>query len=139
MNDTIERNVIQPDGVSNPLGAYSHAISVKSDRLLFIAGQVAVGENDQLVGPDDFKRQMEQVFQNLGRILKSVDASFDNVVKFTTYLVRTQDLDAFYDTRRKIFAEIYRNGSYPPNTLLVIDQLARRDWLVEIEAIAALP
>lgn len=139
MKDTTEWKAIQPSGVPKPFGAYSHAISVKPDRLLFIAGQVAVDEKNQLVGQEDFKIQMEQVFQNLGRILESAHASFENVVKFTTYLIRSQDLDMFYETRRKIFKEIYSNGLYPSNTLLVVDQLARREWLIEIEAIAALP
>jgi enamine deaminase RidA (YjgF/YER057c/UK114 family) len=138
MKDTTEWKAIQPSGVSQPFGAYSHAISVKPDRLLFIAGQVAVDEKNQLVGHEDFKIQMEQVFQNLGRILEGADASFENVVKFTTYLIRSQDLDMFYETRRKIFTKIYSKGLYPTNTLVVVDQLARKEWLIEIEAIAAL-
>ena len=139
MKNKTEWQAIQPSGVSKPFGAYSHAISVKPGRLLFIAGQVAVDEKNQLVGHNEFALQMEQAFQNLGRILESAGASFENVVKFTTYLIRSQDLDAFYDTRRKIFTDIYSNGHFPTNTLLVVDQLARKEWLIEIEAIAVLP
>ena len=134
---TIE--ILNPPGVAKPAGLYNHAISVSAGRLLFIAGQVALDENNQLVGPGNFDAQMAQVFKNLGRILESADASFESVVKFTTYLTRSDDLSAFYGKRAKIFADIYRDGHYPSNTLVVVDQLAREEWLVEVEAIAAIP
>ena len=130
--------ILEPQGVAQPQGMYNHAISVSAGRLLFIAGQVSIDEDNQLVGPGDFNAQMQQVFKNLGSILDSAGASFENVVKFTTYLVRSQDLKAFYEKRAEIFAEIYPNGHYPTNTLVVIDQLAREEWLIEIEAVAAL-
>jgi enamine deaminase RidA (YjgF/YER057c/UK114 family) len=139
MASNIEWNVIQPKDVSVPLGAYSHAISVKPGRLLFIAGQVAVDENNQVIGRGNLSAQMEQVFINLGRILESAGTNFENVVKFTTYLTRSEDLDMFYKKRLEIFSKIYHDGRYPTNTLLVIDQLARKEWLIEIEAVAALP
>jgi len=131
--------ILEPQGVAQPQGMYNHAISVSAGRLLFIAGQVSIDEDNQLVGPGDFKTQMVQVFKNITNVLKSADAAFENVVKFTTYLVRSQDMKAFYEKRAEIFAEIYPNGRYPTNTLVVIDQLAREEWLVEIEAVAALP
>ena len=130
--------ILDPQGVAKPAGLYNHAISVSPGQLLFIAGQVAIDENNQLIGEGDFNAQMEQVFKNLGCILESAGTSFENVVKFTTYLTRSQDLSAFYEKRAQIFAELYSNGRYPTNTLVVIDQLAREEWLVEVEAIAAI-
>ena len=133
---TIE--ILDPQGVAKPAGLYNHAISARSDRLLFVAGQVAIDEENQLVGEGDFNAQMEQVFENLGRILESCETSFDNVVKFTTYLTRSRDLSAFYEKRGEIFAGLYPDGGYPTNTLVVVGQLAREEWLVEVEAIAVL-
>lgn len=91
-----------------PQGLYNHAISVGSGRLLFIAGQVPLDENNQLVGSGDFNAQMDQVFKNLGYILECADAAFDSVVKFTTYLTRSQDLSAFYEKHLLSFAGNYR-------------------------------
>ena len=133
---TIE--IIQPQGVAQPAGLYNHAISVDSGRLLFIAGQVAIDENNQLIGERDLNAQMEQVFKNLGRILESAATSFENVLKFTTYLTRSGDLSTFYEKRAEIFSGIYPDGRYPTNTLVVVDQLAREEWLVEVEAIASI-
>jgi enamine deaminase RidA (YjgF/YER057c/UK114 family) len=132
-------DILEPQGVAQPQGMYNHAIMVSAGRLLFISGQVAIDEANQLVGPRDFNAQIQQVFRNLGSILNSAGASFDNVVKFTTYLAASQNLADFYNQRREIFAGIYPQGRYPANTLVVVDQLARAEWLVEIEAVAALP
>lgn len=132
-------DILKPQGVAQPQGMYNHAIMVSAGRLMFISGQVAIDEENQLVGLRDFKAQMQQVFKNLGRILDSAGASFENVIKFTTYLTDSQNLSSFYDIRREIFAGIYPQGRYPANTLVVVDQLARAEWLIEIEATAALP
>jgi enamine deaminase RidA (YjgF/YER057c/UK114 family) len=117
---------------------YNHAISVGPGRLLFISGQVSIDEKGDLVGLNDFSVQLDQVYENLGCILKSAGADFSKVVKFTTYLTRTQDRDAYYQKRSEIYSEIYPDRGYPTNTLVVIEQLAREEWLVEVEAIAVL-
>ena len=76
---------------------------------------------------------MEQVFGNLGRVLEGAGAGFGDVVKFTTFLVRGEDLPGFSTKRREIFAGIYPDGGYPANTLVVIDRLPNTDWLLEVE------
>ena len=139
MNNPIEREVIQPEGIPEPLGAYSHAISVKAGRLLFIAGQVAVDEEGRIVGQGDLGLQTEQVFKNLGHVLESTGASFDSVVEFTTYIVKGQALEGYHKKRSEIFSRIFPKGGYPANTLLVIERLAREEFLIEIKAVAALP
>lgn len=133
-----ERTVHQPQGVCSPAEPYSQAVSA-SGRLLFIAGQVSVNAQAETVGAGDLAPQMDQVFHNLGVVLESQGASFANVVKFTTFLVRAEDLPTFSAKRREIFSRIYPDGGYPANTMVVIDQLPNTDWLLEIEAIATLP
>jgi len=59
------------------------------------------------------------------------------VAKLTTYLTRADDIEDFYRVRRELFAELYPEGGYPPNTLLVVDRLVFPDCLIEIEAVAA--
>src|SRR5690606_36462399 len=122
-----------------PLGSYSHVCRVKAQQLIFVAGQLSVDENGNVVGKNDLKAQMRQVFKNLGKALAAAGADFSHVTKFTTFLVHSQDLPLFHELRKEIFAEIYPNGNYPPNTLLIIDRLVQQDFLIEVEAIAALP
>jgi len=125
-----------PSGLAKPLGAYSHVARAKGFELLFIAGQVALDEAGELVGKGDFAAQTRQVFVNLGRALEAEGLGFENVTKFTTYLVHSQDVETFMAMRKELFAKIYPGGEYPPNTLLMVDRLVGEQFLIEIEAIA---
>ncbi len=135
----IDRRTVKPTDVADPLGMYSHVMTVRPGRLAFVAGQVAVDEEGNTVGAGDLPAQTRQVFRNVERVLASVDATFDNVVKFTTYIVAGQSVEEFIAGRTEVFARIFPNGDYPPNTLLFIDRLVHDDLLIETEAIAALP
>jgi len=95
-------------------------------------------EQRQIVGKGDFDAQMKQVLANIEKALKSVDASFTNVVQFTTYLVHSQDIANFRRVREELFPSIFPAHRYPPNTLLVVDRLVQEDFLIEIETTAAL-
>ena len=79
---------------------------------------------------------MRQVFENLGRALRSEWLSFANVVKFTNFLVHSQDIEGFMTVRKELFPKLYPSGQYPPNTLLVVDRLVGEHFLIEIEGIA---
>ena len=126
-----------PSGLAKPLGAYSHIARARASELLFIAGQLAVNEAGELVGKGDFAAQTSQIFDNLGRALETEGLGFANVTKFTTYLVHSQDIEAFMTVRKELFTRIYPGGQYPPNTLLMVDRLVGEQFLIEIEAIAA--
>jgi enamine deaminase RidA (YjgF/YER057c/UK114 family) len=135
MSETVKYN--NPSGLAKPLGAYSHVARARTSELVFIAGQVAVNEAGELVGKGDFGVQMRQVFDNLGRALRSEGLSFTNVTKFTTFLVHSQDIEEFMTVRKKLFPKLYPSGQYPPNTLLVVDRLVGEHFLIEVEGIAA--
>ncbi len=112
---------------------------VAAARLLFVAGQVPVDTAGNAVGLGDAAQQTRQVFQNIGRVLAGAGASFGNVVEFTTYLVGRESIQPFIGARTELFREIYPGGDYPPNTLLVVSGLVQEEFLVEINAVAALP
>jgi enamine deaminase RidA (YjgF/YER057c/UK114 family) len=122
-----------------PLGAYSQAMQVTAGTLVFVAGQVAVDANVNLVGKDDVMAQTRHVFENMGHVLANAGASFTNVVQFTTYLVGREAIKPFLNARAALFPVLFPNGDYPPNTLLIVAGLVREEFLVEIQAIAALP
>jgi enamine deaminase RidA (YjgF/YER057c/UK114 family) len=126
-----------PKGLAPPVGKYSHVSRVTAGELVFVAGQVAVDPSGALVGKGDLRAQVRRVFENLLIALDSEHCGFADVARFTTYLVHSQDIQAFHEVRSEIFAELYPDGAHPPNTLLVVDRLVSEDYLVEIEAIAA--
>jgi 2-iminobutanoate/2-iminopropanoate deaminase len=85
-----------------------------------------------LVGPGDFGAQVVQVFENLNARLEEGGATFKDVVKLNYYLTDASDLKTLRDTRNR-----YLDVEQPPaSTLVVVKQLFREEFLVEVEAVA---
>jgi enamine deaminase RidA (YjgF/YER057c/UK114 family) len=61
------------------------------------------------------------------------------VMKFATYLVDTDTVEPFCEIRTRLWPRHFPEGYYPPNTLLVVQALTRPEFLIEIEALAAIP
>ena len=118
------------DALGKPLGQYSHVTRVKANEFLFIAGMLAPG--------DSFDAQCTGVFGQINEALKSAGAGWGNVVQFTTYLVHSQDIPKFMQWRLREFPRMFPDGKYPPNTLLIIDRLVQEQFLIEVQAVAAL-
>ena len=135
----LDRTVVTSSQAPPPLGAYSLGMSVKPGRLVYVAGQVGVDSSGNLVGKGDAAAQTRQVFQNIGHVLAGAGADFSNVVEFTTYVVGRPSVQGYLQGRGEVFPDIFPNGDYPPNTLLVVAGLVNEDFLVEIKAVAALP
>lgn len=124
-----------PSVVAPPLGSYSHVS--RGAGLLHIAGQVGVDAQGD-VADDEVRSQARQTYRNLEAILSSEGLSPAAILKFTTYLVDEDDIAAFYGVRDELFPELFPDGAYPPNTLLVVRRLVKPEFRVEIEAVAAL-
>ena len=86
----------------------------------------------------DFDAQAARVFANVRLALESAGASWKNVVQFTTYLTDAKWIEGFMAYRRREFPRMYAGAPYPPNTLLIIDRLVREEFLIEVQAIAAI-
>lgn len=121
---------LQLKTVSKPNG-YSHAAKVGN--MLYIAGQVALDKNGKLIGKGDITAQTKQVYTNLANILKEAGGTLGHIVKMTTYITHHRYLEPFRAVRSTMLKE-----PFPCNTLVVVESLADPEYLIEIEAIAAL-
>ncbi len=122
--------VIKPTDVHVPIGrGYNHVI--KAGNTIYVAGQVALDKDGNLVGKEDITAQAEQVFKNLQAALAAAGASFQDIVKINTYLTQRDDLAKLREVRSKYFA-----GEPPASTLVFISGLAMPEFLIEVEAIA---
>lgn len=129
---------LAPQGVSSPLGPYAHAVRVPAGAdWLHVAGQVSVGEDGQVVGAGDIRAQTDRVFRNLEGVLTAAGFSFTDVVKTTTFLVRSEDVEVFREIRLPFYRRYFPSGEYPAGTLVVVQRLAGEAFLLEVEAIAA--
>ena len=133
----LEIKMNNPDTLHAPVGPYSQVATVKGSRLVFIAGQTAAGADGNLVGEGDFWAQCKQVYANVESALKGGGASWGNVVHFTNYLVNPEDLPTLKKFRDTFFPQAFPYG-YPPNTLLYVHRLLKKEYLLEVQAIAVL-
>ena len=133
------RTVVNTKNAPQPIGAYSQAIRFQPGSLLAIAGQVALDAQGNLVGKGDAAAQTRQVLRNLQAVLASQGATFSDVVELTSYVVGRAAIQPFIQARTELYPELFPDGNYPANTLLVIDGLVQEDFLVEIKALAVLP
>lgn len=135
MTDRIE--YFNPSTLAKPLGHYSQVSRDSASGLIFVAGQVALGSDRELVGLGDFSVQAKQTFANVGAALATAGADWTTVLKLTTYLTRSSDYAAFRAVREEIFNELFPvGGPYPPHTLLVVAALSAPEHLIEVDAIA---
>jgi reactive intermediate/imine deaminase len=124
----IER--MNPQGLATPTG-YTHVVSTRGGKTIYIAGQIALDAKGQLVGKGDLAAQTRQVFENLSVALKAAGATFDNVVKTNYYMRDASQVAVVRDVRTKYFTK-----ELPASTLVEVPRLAQPDFLIEIEVIA---
>lgn len=127
---------INPDALYKPPG-YTHVVETRgSGRTIYIAGQLGLDRNGNLVGaPGDFRAQAVQTFENLKAALAAVGADFSHVVKVTNLLADVKYLPEFREVRNR-----YLNPAAPPaSTTVAISQFAREGALLEVEAVAVVP
>jgi enamine deaminase RidA (YjgF/YER057c/UK114 family) len=129
--------IYNPSELGAPMGQYTHVTRVRAGEFLFIAGMLAGDKDDSIVGEGDFDAQAVQVFNNIEAALRSAGAGWANVVQFTTYLVHSQDISKFMQFRKRTFPQMFPDGKYPPNTLLMVDRLVKEPFLIEVQTIAA--
>ena len=112
-----------------PNEGFSQAVinETNNSKTIYISGQIGDGS--------DLESQTIVTFQNLEKQLHHCNASFKDVVKMKTYIVNFNpevDLPIY----RKIRKDFLGNGDYPASTLVGVPILGKREWLIEIEAIA---
>jgi enamine deaminase RidA (YjgF/YER057c/UK114 family) len=129
---TMEKQQTNVRFINRAPAGYSHVVEVKGGRTLYISGQIATDKDGNLVGRNDFPAQVKQVFENLEARLKEGGASFKDVVKLNYYLTDASGVQAVRDIRNN-----YINTESPPaSTLVVVKQLVREEYLIEVEAVA---
>lgn len=120
-------------------GDYSPVSEAGAGELVVIAGQFGTDATAAFPRTDSAADQVRGAFANVGTALAAVGLGFEHVIKFQTFLVGRETVPVFMETRREVFAEIYPDGTYPPNTLLLVAGLVEERFCVEIEALAVRP
>jgi reactive intermediate/imine deaminase len=112
-----------------------HAHAVKAANFLFVSGCPAYYGDSQIVR-GDFAAQMRQCLRNVQCILEEAGTSLANVVKVNVYLDRRADFEEMNEIYKEFFGSDPDN--WPARTTIEA-RLPRKDFLLEIECIAAVP
>ena len=114
---------------------FFQGVTVNGGKLIYAAGQVANNPDGSVAGLGDWRQQAEKVYENIGHVLRAAGAPPGNVVKETTWVL---DIASWRQHGTAVRRAFYQED-YPASTLLEIQELARPEFLVEIEVIAAVP
>lgn len=129
----MSNRILAAAGAAPALGPYSLAIASHGPGTwLHIAGQVGVDPDGKLA--DGFEAQARQTWSNLVAVLSAAGMQVTHLVKVSTFLTRQADLPLLGPVRADFIGE-----ARPASTVLIVQALARPEWLVEIEGIAFLP
>ena len=124
-------NLIRDIGVARQIGAYSDAIEVsQNSRWLFTAGTPGLALDGSL--PKDITGQAELAWTHILSMLESAQMSVKDLVKVTHYLLRAEDIPAYVKVRSRFLGD-----ARPASMLLVVPELVRPEFLLEVEACAA--
>jgi enamine deaminase RidA (YjgF/YER057c/UK114 family) len=130
----LERQFLTPDDmwkrVENGELLYVPVVTVHGDNHahVYLAGQMAREPGGAIAGKGDMTAQLRKVCENIGKGLAHAGATFDDVVRSTTYVT---DIEEYYRCSAVRF-EYFRNKR-PASVLIEVVRLGHRDAMVEIE------
>jgi len=129
--------LINPESLGAPSG-YSHGLLADgTGKLLFISGQIAWNEKQQIVS-GDFVEQFDRALANVVTVVRAAGAQPEHIVRLVVYVTNKVE----YRGRTGEVGERYRKhmGKHFPAMVLLevaglLDDLAK----VEIEGMAVIP
>jgi enamine deaminase RidA (YjgF/YER057c/UK114 family) len=131
-----DRLISVPEVASPP--GFAHAVTV-TGQLAFVSGQVALDADGQLHGPGDLGVQTAQALHNLHRILRALGADWPDVVRFGWYVLDASSVQVIRDVRDEFIRPSLGKLPNPASTLVQVAALFRPEFLVEVDAVVALP
>ena len=113
----------------------SQAVVTDGGKIIWMRGQCPQnlddGVNIQSMDPED---QSHKVMQNISQLIEEAGGEMKHLVKIVVYITDVKNRELVYRTIGK-----YTKNIHPVSTGLVVNALARPEWLVEIDATAVIP
>jgi enamine deaminase RidA (YjgF/YER057c/UK114 family) len=128
--------VINPELLGAPRG-YSHGVLTEgSGRLLFIAGQIACNNRQQIVS-EDLVEQFDRALRNVLAVVTAAGGAAEQIARLVIYVTDKNE----YKQRMKEIGERYRTRMgkhFPAMVLVEVKSLLEDRAKIEIEGIAIL-
>lgn len=108
--------------------------AVVAGGVVYLRGQIGQDlETRESVGIGDVTAQAEKAMANIAMLLEEAGSSLADIVKVTVYIIDPRYREDVYRTMGK-----WLKGVFPVSTGIVVQALARPEWLVEIDATAVI-
>jgi enamine deaminase RidA (YjgF/YER057c/UK114 family) len=128
-------HIFNPDTMAKTTAGYSQVAEVTGGKLVYIAGQVALDRSGNLAGKDDFRAQVQQVFENLKSAVEAAGGDTHSIIKLNYFCSESVD-PAQTPVVREIRDKYVDTANPPTSTFVVVKRLVRPEWLIEVEAVA---
>ncbi len=129
-------NFINPESLGAPRGYSNGVLTEAGGRLLFIAGQVAWNQQQQIVS-DDLVKQFDRALVNLIAVVSEARGTPEQIARLIIYVTDKDE----YKRRMKEIGKRYRarmGKHFPAMVLVEVKSLLEDDAKIEIEGIAVL-
>ena len=123
------KQVVDPGWGYEKQFGYSQA--VRAGNLVFLAGQMPVDAQCNVVAEGDIVGQARQVFENLKTVLGAAGLGFEDLVEIVSYHTDMADLHAVVEVKAE-----YIKQDFPAWTALGVTALAFPGQRLEIKAVA---
>jgi enamine deaminase RidA (YjgF/YER057c/UK114 family) len=103
--------------------------------IVFVRGQVGQDlDTAESVGIGDAAAQADRAMRNVEQLLEEAGARLEHICRIQVYVTDRAYREPVYQVIGK-----WLKGVYPVSTGLIVQGLARPEWLMEIEATAVVP
>ena len=128
-----ERRLVNPPELFPPPG-FGHVAVATGQRLVFVAGQVALAPDFAVIAEGDLAAQTRAAMESVGIALRAAGAGWDDVVRRTIYTVAPTEFEVI----ARAIAEVTGDSPDPPQTIIGVTGLALPQLMIEIEVTALL-
>lgn len=129
--------LINPESLGKPSG-YSHGLLADATgKLLFISGQIAWNEKQQIVS-SDFVEQFDRALANVKAVVQEANGAPEHIVRLIVYVTNKSE----YLASTREVGERYRKHlgkHFPAMVLVEVSALLDDEAKVEIEGMALIP
>ncbi|MCK2244671.1 MULTISPECIES: RidA family protein [unclassified Crossiella] len=129
-------HTIVAPGLAEPNGHFAHASAIEvpaTARLVFLSGMTARNAEGGITGVGDITAQTHQVCRNLRAAVEAAGGTLADIARVDVYVRDMADFDAVHAVRRQYFTE-----QAPASTMVEVSGFVRAEYLIEINAIAAI-
>jgi len=131
------KEFINPQALPNWEQSFTQVITVSpvaTAKTVYISGQVAVDQDQNLIGAGDLAAQAMQAFRNLETALAAGGATARDVVKMNIYVkdYKPENAAPVSEALRRYFPHKH----LPTSTWLGVQALAKEGFLIEVDAVA---